>query len=402
MGLDPESGVVGTDVSLTITSEGRDLYGDHRLYWGHWIADPDETNFELLRGESGRNVYEVSLHFTVPEVPYKSGSYPLTFYNTRLNVGGPAATFLFKVEPDIEINPPSASPGDGITISGRGLQASDDCQLSFDGKAVDIVISTDKKGSFTTDFTIPETAFGKHEFNVTSETLYNIDVTASVDVVPRISLEPEAPDVGANVTVHGYGFAASSEISIRYDDIVVNSSQATDEVGKFTAIFNVPDSSKDEHEIVATDGAGNDAVLSLALEGEAPVAPAAILPRGERFGLFGSQPVIFIWEEVSDFSGVTYTLEIARDLNFFPLMPGLRRSELTGTTCTVDLEPGTYYWRVRAVDGAGNEGEWTLSPYPFKVGLFSAWWLMAGGLVCLAILVFLVRAFFRRLKGYYY
>jgi len=80
----------------------------------------------------------------------------------------------------------------------------------------------------------------------------------------------------------------------------------------------------------------------------------------------------------------------------------MRKSGLTRTTCTVDLEPGSYYWRVKAVDGADNESQWTLSPHPFKVGLFTIWSLVVGGFIFLIIFVLLIRAFFRRLSGYYY
>jgi hypothetical protein len=65
------------------------------------------------------------------------------------------------------------------------------------------------------------------------------------------------------------------------------------------------------------------------------------------------------------------------------------------------LEPGTYYWRVKAIDGAGNESDWALSPFPFQVGFFSVLYLVAGGIIFLIIFVFIVRAFFRRIGEYY-
>jgi hypothetical protein len=43
---------------------------------------------------------------------------------------------------------------------------------------------------------------------------------------------------------------------------------------------------------------------------------------------------------------------------------------LTDTSCTVTLTPGVYFWRVKAVDGADNESEWSLSPVAFEVGIF--------------------------------
>jgi hypothetical protein len=65
------------------------------------------------------------------------------------------------------------------------------------------------------------------------------------------------------------------------------------------------------------------------------------------------------------------------------------------------LEPGTYYWRVKAIDGAGNESEWSLSPYPFQVGLFSGLYLAGGAVIFVIVFIFIVRAFFRRVREYY-
>jgi len=94
-------------------------------------------------------------------------------------------------------------------------------------------------------------------------------------------------------------------------------------------------------------------------------------------------------------------VEVGENLNFFPLKPGMKKSGLTQNICTFDIEPGTYYWRVRAVDGAGNAGEWAISPFPFKVGLLSIWSIVAGAVIFLIIFILLLRAFFRRLKEYY-
>jgi hypothetical protein len=163
----------------------------------------------------------------------------------------------------------------------------------------------------------------------------------------------------------------------------------------------VPESSKSDHVITATDKADNVATFGMPLEGSAPPAPAPVSPQGQRFGWLGSQLVTFSWTKVDDPSGVAYILEISENLNFFPLKPGMRKTGLTETTCSAKIEPGNYYWRVKAVDGAGNEGEWAISPYPFKVGFFSTWYLVIGGLLFLFLLVLLVRAFLRRLRTHF-
>ena len=61
----------------------------------------------------------------------------------------------------------------------------------------------------------------------------------------------------------------------------------------------------------------------------------------------------FDWSDVTDPSGVTYTLEIGT----------LTKTGLTTSTYTLTsgeaLSDGNYSWRVRAVDGASNAGDWS-------------------------------------------
>jgi len=50
------------------------------------------------------------------------------------------------------------------------------------------------------------------------------------------------------------------------------------------------------------------------------------------------------------------------------------------------------------VDGAGNESDWSLSPHPFKVGLFPLWALILGGCVALILVIWLLGAIIRWLR----
>ena len=400
--MSDQSGKVGSEATLVIISENRPIHSDYYVYWGMVGEDEELGKGALVEGNQPEKVSEITIYFIVPEVPYKAGGYILSFYSQTVNPeGGAAYSLLFKVEPDLKTSPSSASPGMTVIIKGTGLAASDDIDLSFDGEVIDMDIETSSLGSFTAEFTVPDAIAGTHEFKAIPKRFFVGEITASLEVVPSISLEPEFPEIGSELTINGCGFAASSNVSVSYDGVTISSSPISDELGNLSYVFNVPESSESEHEIVVTDAAGNAATWSLPLEGEAPEAPTPVSPQGERFGWFGSQVVAFAWLDVTDASGVTYTLEIANNLNFFPLAPGMRKTELAQTSCLVNLEPGTYYWRVRAVDGAGNESEWTLSPYSFRVGFFSIWYLLFGGFIFLLVFLFIIRAFFRRISEYY-
>ena len=365
-----------------------------------WSKTPitDETECVVVaEGRLEESTMELTFSFTIPEASY--GTNYIQFrrdYRPEDPFG-----FIFNVKSGMKVSPSPASPGSTVTIKGTGFTADDDIDLSLDGNAIDMDIETNELGSFTAEFTIPDAIAGNHNFEAVAKSTLLAKATASFEVVPGISLEPELPEIGSEVTVTGCGFATTSNISIKYDGIMMANSPQTDALGNFTYAFNVPESAETEHEIVVTDGAGNTATWGVPLEGAAPEEPDTISPRAQRFGWFGSQVVVFTWTDVDDPSGITYTLEIADNLNFFPLAAGMRKTDLTQPACIATLDPGTYYWRVKAIDGAGNESQWTLSPYPFKVGFFSAAYLVMGGIICLLVFLFIIRAFFRRIKEFY-
>ncbi|MCJ7720077.1 MAG: hypothetical protein MUO36_01255 [Candidatus Hadarchaeum sp.] len=69
----------------------------------------------------------------------------------------------------------------------------------------------------------------------------------------------------------------------------------------------------------------------------------------------------FVWTSVSDPSGVTYQIQIDDNSDFG--LPVYSVVDLTAITHTLPDEDalalGTYYWHVRAKDGAGNVGDWS-------------------------------------------
>jgi len=384
---------------LAITSGGFPLDGPYQVLWSKSpISDPATCTL-IAEGNLPKGSAQATAIFTIPEAAY--GTNYVQFRRGWRPQEDPY-NFIFSVLPGIKVTPPSSSPGDEVIIKGTGFPTNGDVNLSFDDKATGTPVTTNNLGSFTSKFTVPETVAGKHEFKATADKMLSEYTVASLEIKPAISLEPKSPEVGQKVTLTGSGFAASSVVSIQFDDITIeDGSPKTDETGNCTYTFNVPKSSKANHKVIVTDKSGNKATYSLALESDAPPAPAPILPQGQRFGWLGSQLVTFSWTKVDDPSGIAYILEVSENLNFFPLKPGMRKTGLTETTCSAKVEPGNYYWRVKAVDGAGNEGEWAISPYPFKVGFFSTWFLVIGGLLFLFFFILLVRAFLRRLREYF-
>ena len=90
-----------------------------------------------------------------------------------------------------------------------------------------------------------------------------------------------------------------------------------------------------------------------------PPAPSLISPPNGA-NITDNTPLLD-WSDISDLSGVTCNLSIAEDAGFASV--ALQKTGLTASTYELTpaeaLAIGTYYWRVRAVDGAGNVGSWS-------------------------------------------
>ncbi len=356
------------------------------------------TCFVILKeGKFPADTQEVTVSFTIPEA-----AYGVNFVQYQ-RLGRDPYGFSFMVLPSLSVSPATCTPHSTVTVKGTGFPAKNsNIKVTFDGNETKMSVVTNDLGTFTGNFTVPETIAGSHQFKAYDESQsFGSDITTNLRVGPTISLQPEHPDIGSEVTVTGQGFAGKSVVSIKYDSVVVSNSPTTSDSGSFTEKFTVPDSSADTHVITATDKAGNVATYGLPLESTPPQIPSPVSPMQERFGWFGSQPVLFTWSGVSDPSGITYILEVDKSLRFFPLEPGMRKTGLTQPNTVMNLPPGTYYWRVKAVDGAGNESDWSLSPYPFQVGFFSGIYLAIGALIFVIVFIFIVRAFFRRVREYY-
>jgi hypothetical protein len=128
-----------------------------------------------------------------------------------------------------------------------------------------------------------------------------------------------------------------------------------------------------------TDGT-TTLVFNFAMDSTAPAAPQLLLPAN---GQEADPAPALDWSDVTDPSGVTYTLELARDATFADIL--LQKAlSVSAYQLTEEekLEPAgkdkPYYWRVRATDGAHNESDesgWS-KPNSFYVGSVLGSWVL--------------------------
>ncbi|MBC8512188.1 MAG: hypothetical protein H8D32_04320, partial [Dehalococcoidia bacterium] len=153
---------------------------------------------------------------------------------------------------------------------------------------------------------------------------------------------------------------------------------ATDAKGSFTASFSIPKSQAGDHTVTIADATTSVVSTSLSVESTPPPTPRLISPEaGSRTGFVGKTTITFDWSDVEDPSGVCYLLEISPSADFSGAV--VRRENLTQTEYTLTeeeaLAKGEYYWRVKAIDGAENESDWTNGQL-FKIGVMEGWLLI--------------------------
>ncbi|MDH5781499.1 MAG: hypothetical protein OEZ07_02890, partial [Dehalococcoidia bacterium] len=157
-----------------------------------------------------------------------------------------------------------------------------------------------------------------------------------------------------------------------------------------------------EHPVVATY---DTTTLStkFTMESVAPAKPTLSSPvNASRVGLFRKQTATFTWSAVTDDSGVSYNLQIGTSADLAQVLiskGGLSEASYTLTGAEA-LSYGTYYWRVKAIDGAQNDSGWT-SAYSFKSGLLPLWAFIAIVALIMVLIGALVFVFGIRRRGGY-
>jgi len=133
--------------------------------------------------------------------------------------------------------------------------------------------------------------------------------------------------------------------------------------GAFSVTFVVPPSAGGNHTVAVTDGLSTASPI-FTVEMVAPPAPDLLMPENNTKSEAAAR---FKWEEVEDDSGVTYILQVATKDSFSDSHIVLEKTGLDdaeydiaeGEELEASSKEAPHYWRVKAVDGAGNESDWS-------------------------------------------
>ena len=401
--LSLESAPVGTKVEIT----GEDLRSNQKI-----TIEYDEDVVDIVSGDSetddnGRFTSAVIIPESI------AGKHVIT----AADESGDKPQARFFVKPKITVEPTSQIRGGTVKVSGTGFgNRTHIITLTFNGDntfPVPVSARNNRVGSFRFSFTIPfypgftgidtgvlealDGALNRAEVELTI-----LNPPAEISLTPATSLAAPG-QAGMQLTIHGTSFKPSAAVTITYGngngDSVMVATTTADANGRFSSKFSVPPSAAGTHAVSATDGI-NVATTVFVMESGTPPMP---VPRLPEVATATEAVLYFDWEDVTDPSGITYVFQIASDSDFATII--LERKDLTeseyilakGEKLKATGKETPYYWRVKAVDGAFNESEWT-TPRSFYLGFswtsIPAWaifiWIGLG-VVLLAVIGFWVR-----------
>ena len=344
-----------TSTAINISGSGFYISSPVTLYYFNPNAQKIATVTASPTGKFVRS-------FIIPPGP--GGLHKITGSNDQ----GNSAEVQYKVLSQIKLNLDSAGPGDSLNVQGAGFAASSIVNIFFGSLNV-ATAGTDALGNFESEFNVPDVK--PLSYDIKSQDDKGNTSTSRFTVTAGAKLSVDTGSVGSQLTVRGGGFKAGATITVYYDGKSI-ATTAADNNGDFTVTIIIPPSDGGIHVISISDGTTTTRELPFSVETQPPPVPALLLPLDSSLT---RAEAYFDWLDVTDVSvPVTYDLEIASDRNFSTAVlhkTGLTKSQYTLTaneTLAADFKNAPYFWRVKAVDGAGNVSEWS-DPWVFYISV---------------------------------
>ncbi len=334
-------------------------------------------------------------HFYMP-------AYSLGIYNIIISDGINEASASFQVTFGGWLNRIVGYVGSNVTYTGSGFMPGRVAALHFDGSPVAEATVT-PNGNLVAEFTIPVSTGGAHTVLVTDGTS-NTTHTFTVFSVASSSINRDMGYVGNQVIFSGVHFVPGKILVIYYDADPI-AEAIVEANGNFSASFIIPPGAGGEHNISTTDGIST-ANKTFTLETIPPEAPTLLIPVADAEL---KEHTAFIWERVSDPSGVIYTFQLATSADFgssnitslLISKSGLEIPEFKlapEANLPTDKRGTAYYWRVRATDMAMNTGVWS-EISTFKIPAMEIPWFMYSIIVEGGVFALLFGFWMIRRKG---
>ena len=396
----PDKGLVGITVTLT----GKVFAASEKL-----TAKYDEREIAIISGNTTSAGGELSTTVRIPDSTFGNHTVSLTDETGNYAAAG------FVVNTIITLSPTTQTVSGSITVTGSGFEPRKEVSLSVNGRnatPAEAPLSTTQYGAFQASISIPfDFAYVNGGVAVISASTGSTAASADLSIPatpPELKLVPEAnaanpASIGMTLSVRGKWFQPGDNVNILIDDakipittVTVNNNNA------FLVDMAVPPGKSGTHSLTAA-GTKTKVTINYVIESLSPPQPVL----NSSVATVGSSGAPRLsWSAVTDPSGVWYDLQIAGDRTFNDILVEKRlliTSEYVLTAAEsdkVNRGGAPCYWRVRAVDGAANESDWT----PSSTLIIGSSWLNLPGwttylLIALSVLVLLLVFFFFRRKA---
>lgn len=408
--LDTKSGHAGDDIEVSGGGFPREATSINIRYY---LDDDSYIDFPVTADADEDGSWEED--FSVP-ASAKGVHAVDAYYDDDKHTLSEVREASFEVQPIITLNPDMGCVGDIIAVSGTGFESEDDIELRYDDEKIGEYYANENGSWGAVSFTIPPSTKGSHVIGAFHSSSFTAIASATFTLGAGITLQPATTlsspgHVGQTFNVTGKSFDPYVAVNISYQNKTADvfaGAEGNLPTVKFTA------HGKHGEQYVNATYDGNTARPGIFyMEGDIPGEPGLNSPVDTRTGFFGSFlgricPT-FKWSNVTDPSGiVSYDLEIYDgDNSAISISAPIETVSLQGDTVAYALPGkyalsyGSYYWKVRAIDGAGNEGNWAEAK-SFHAGILPQWAAITIALGLLLVVILGVGMFIKRRMGYYY
>ncbi|MFC1971510.1 IPT/TIG domain-containing protein [Chloroflexota bacterium] len=347
-----------------------------------------------------------NLRFEVP--PQGSGTYDVMVRDSANNSA--TAKTKFTIAGTVDMSPTSGNVGTTITASGTGFILGSAVTIKYDGNQI-TTTTVQSGGTFSTEFAAPASKSGGHTITVSGTMTKQF--TFTMESTPPPAPAPVEPADGSETKPEVYfdwQDVTDPSLPVTYVLQVGSNRNFTSVVQEKRGLSGSEYTLTKEERLAAVkkeapyywrvkaiDGASNESGWSTtrSFYVPAPPVPSLVLPEADGKAQAQAQ---FDWEDVTSLSSpVTYDLQVASVEEFSSIL--LQKQNLSDSEYTLTEDEklasakkeAPYYWRVKAIDSAGIESEWS-TPRPFYVGFVfqSTSWVLytfmaIGGLILLLI-----------------
>jgi len=285
----------------------------------------------------------------------------------------------FTITAGAKLNQTEGSVGSRIAIEGSGFAVGGTVTIDYDKLRVGTV-TADNNGAFNVFFDVPPSIGGEHVITISDGTItkqFAFTLESDAPPVPSLLLpannsetraeayldwadviDPSAPVIYSLQIASDHNF---SSLVLKKEGLAESEYILTKEEQLAAVKQGIPYYWR----VKARDSANNEGEWSVpwTFFVSAPQAPVLQQPTPD---IDIEAPVFFNWQSVTSLSPpVTYDLQVATDLNFTAVIlekKGLLDSEYLSSE-EEELpelkQEAPYYWRVKAIDSASNESEWS-------------------------------------------